>query len=135
MKGEGNHQYGLKGELNASWKSDERISHYGYRLIRVLDHPFRNEGDFVFEHRLVAERYLLNDENSIEVNNKLYLKGDYVVHHKDFNKLNNDVTNLEVMTRANHTALHAKLKLIERDELGRFKNVVQNNGKAVSYPT
>ena len=27
-RGEGNHQYGLKGNLNASWKSDEKISFY-----------------------------------------------------------------------------------------------------------
>ena len=113
MKGENNHQYGLKGKLNASWKSDEKISHYGYKQIRVLDHPFRNNEDFVMEHRLVAEKYLLNDENSIEVNGKKYLKPEYVVHHKDFNKLNNDVNNLEVMTLAEHTSLYAKTRNIK----------------------
>ena len=40
MLGEGNHQFGLKGELNSSWKSNERISHYGYMLVRCLNHPF-----------------------------------------------------------------------------------------------
>ena len=59
MLGEGNHQFGLKGELNSSWKSNERISHYGYMLVRCLNHPFKNCDDFVFEHRLIAEKYLL----------------------------------------------------------------------------
>lgn len=106
--GENNHQYGLKGELNSSFKSNEKITHYGYRKIRVLDHPFRDCDDFVFEHRLVAEQYLLTDENSIEIDGKKYLKKEYIVHHKDGNKLNNDVENLEVMLLSEHTKLHRK---------------------------
>lgn len=108
MKGEGNHQYGLKGDLNSSWKKDKRITNYGYNKIRVLDHPFKDCDDFVFEHRLIAEKHLLNEENSVEINGKLYLKPDLVVHHKDGNKLNNDVSNLEIMTLSEHTKLHAK---------------------------
>lgn len=111
MSGENNHQYGLKGNLNPTWKSDERISYYGYRLIRKLEHPFKNEDDFVFEHRLVAERHLLNNENSIEINGKLYLSPDYVVHHIDFDKLNNRVENLRIMKRDEHTKLHWQLRL------------------------
>lgn len=115
--GNGNHQHGLKGKNNASWKSDERISFYGYKLIRKLDHPFKNCDDFVFEHRLVAEEFLLNDLNSIKINRKKYLKKEYVVHHLDFNRLNNNVDNLLVMTRSDHTALHTSLNTEES-----FKN-------------
>jgi hypothetical protein len=92
--------------MNSSWKSDEKISVYGYRLIRCLDHPFKNGDDFVFEHRLVAEKYLLNDENSIEINGKRYLRPELVVHHIDKNKLNNSVDNLVIMTRSEHTSMH-----------------------------
>lgn len=35
-RGPKNHQYGIKGNNNASWKSDEKISVYGYKLIRCL---------------------------------------------------------------------------------------------------
>ena len=108
FSGKNNHQYGLKGSKNASWKSDEKISVYGYKLIRVLDHPFRNGDDFVFEHRLIAEKYLLNEENSIEINGKRYLKPDLIVHHIDHNRLNNSVDNLAIYTRAEHTRLHAQ---------------------------
>lgn len=64
----------------------------------------------VFEHRLIAEKYLLNDENSIEINGKKYLKPEFIVHHKDMNKINNEVSNLQIMTLKEHTSLHLKLK-------------------------
>lgn len=110
MSGNANHQYGLLGNKNPTWKSDEKISHYGYKLIRTLNHPFKNCDGFVFEHRLIAEKYLLNDENSIVIDGKKYLKKDYTVHHIDFNRLNNDKTNLAVMTKGEHTSLHFKLR-------------------------
>lgn len=108
--GENNHQYGLKGNKNSSFKSDERITTQGYKRIRVLDHPFRNKADFVFEHRLIAEKYLLNEENSVEINGKKYLKPNYEVHHIDRNRLNNDVSNLQVLTKSEHMKLHWKEK-------------------------
>ena len=121
MKGKGNHQYGLKGKDNSSWKSDERISCYGYKLIRVLDHPFRNSPDFVLEHRLVAEKYLLNEHNSIEINCKKYLHPKLDVHHIDGNKLNNDPKNLVILTKSSHMRLHSLLSPKKKDkETGRF---------------
>jgi hypothetical protein len=123
FSGENNHQYGLKGKLNASWESDERISHYGYKQIRCLNHPFSNKAGFVFEHRLVAEKYLLNSENCIVINGKSYLKKEWHVHHIDFNKLNNDKNNLFVITKSFHMQFHDSLKIIHRDELGRIKSL------------
>lgn len=120
MIGEKNHQYGLKGNMNSSWVSDRRISPYGYIMIRSINHPFRNSDDFVFEHRLVAEEYLLTDENSVEVDGKMYLKEEYVVHHKDGNKQNNDVSNLVVMTKGEHSRLHNQTTQRDRDSNGRF---------------
>lgn len=120
-KGEKNHQYGLKGRKNASWKRDRRVSKYGYIQIRCLDHPFRGKDDFMFEHRLVAEKYLLTDENSIEVDGKRYLRPDYVVHHINENKKDNRVENLAVMTKSEHQRLHSIKKPQLRDKItGRF---------------
>lgn len=121
MKGEKNHQFGLKGRKNASWKSDVRITSYGYRAIRDLGHPFQCDRDFVFEHRLVAEKYLLTDENSIEIDGKRYLSPDYAVHHKNFDRLDNRVENLEVMLKSEHHRLHALLNPQKKDKKnGRF---------------
>ncbi|MBP3914579.1 HNH endonuclease signature motif containing protein [Clostridium sp.] len=103
---EGNHQYGLKGDLNSSWRSNTRITNYGYRKIRVLDHPFKDCDDFVFEHRLVAEKYLLTNANSVTINGKQYLKPELEVHHKDGNRLNNDPDNLMILTKSEHIKLH-----------------------------
>jgi len=111
MKGEKNHQFGLKGNKNSSWKSDRKITNYGYIKIRCLDHPFKDCDGFVFEHRLVAEKYLLNDENSIEIDGKRYLKPEYDVHHLDKNRLNNNLNNLEVITKKKHCELHIQERL------------------------
>lgn len=120
MKGEKNHQYGLKGNKNNSWKSDRRISSCGYVLVRDLNHPFRNSDDFVMEHRLVAEKCLFNDENSIEIDGKKYLKKEYVVHHINFDRTDNRVENLIVMQKGEHTELHNKLNPQNRDSNGRY---------------
>lgn len=106
MSGEGNHQYGLKGELNASWKSNERISTYGYKMIRSLDHPFKNSDDFVFEHRLIVEANYLVPENSVTINEKQYLSPDWDVHHIDFNRLNNNLENLFPLPTGLHMRFH-----------------------------
>lgn len=123
MKGPKNHQYGLRGEKNASWSGGRRKSSYGYRLIQCIGHPFAwNNSDYVFEHRLVAEKYLLNDENSVEINGKRYLSPECVVHHKNENKMDNRPENLEIMTFQEHQSLHSKKKneMRKRDRYGRF---------------
>lgn len=74
----------------------------------------------VFEHRLVAEQYLLTDENSVEVDGKKYLSPDYVVHHIDEDKQNNAVDNLVVMRKQDHLSHHMKERNMIRDENGRF---------------
>lgn len=44
---------------------------------------------------------------------------DWDVHHKDFNKLNNDISNLEAMPREEHSRLH----MLERN---KSKNIDKN---------
>lgn len=50
------------------------------------------------EHRLIAEFY---------GNGKI--PSGYVVHHKDFNGINNRIDNLEIMSRIDHDIYHGKL--------------------------
>ena len=48
-------------------------------------------------HRLIMEEYLGRK-----------LTPNEIVHHIDGNKLNNDIDNLKVMTRSEHSKLHRK---------------------------
>lgn len=110
MSGEGNHQFGIRGEDNPSWKGGRKVSSYGYILIYMPEHPFCNGDGNIFEHRYIAEQYLLTDENSVVVGGKRYLSKKYVVHHKDGNRKNNDIENLEVMLKGEHSRMHNKEK-------------------------
>lgn len=128
-KGNGNHQYGVTGSKNASWKSDKRHEYDDnkYTLIRVEDHPFRSKSNFVPEHRLIAEKYLLNENNSIKINDKLYLKPECVVHHIDLNKKNNSIDNLYVFENESlHTLFHNLYKTKRVESLEGFFNYYQN---------
>ena len=59
------------------------------------------------EHRLVMEKYLGRP-----------LRSDEIVHHKDGNKQNNDISNLEIVTRAEHINIH-RAQLQEARGIGR----------------
>ena len=127
MSGDGNHQYGLKGSKNPTWKSDRKLSRYGYIQVRCLDHPYRSKSNFVFEHRLVAEQYLLNENNSVEIDGKRYLKKEYDVHHINFDRMDNRVENLVVLPKREHKKLHNKLNPVTKDGInGRFVHAEMN---------
>lgn len=123
MSGEKNHQYGLRGEKNASWCGGKRKTVYGYILVQSLGHPFAwNGNDYVFEHRLIAEKYLLTEENSVVIDGKRYLSPDYIVHHINGDRQDNRPENLEIMKKSEHSSRHEKeyIQYRNRDKLGRF---------------
>ena len=129
MAGENNHQYGIRAYENDSFKEGVFITNWGYKKIYHPTHPFAR-GKYVFEHRLIAERFLLDDINSIMINDKKYLSNDYVVHHIDFNRQNNNVSNLCVMKKEDHVSFHNSLKKIKRNkENGRIDSVAYDNKK------
>ena len=105
-----NPNFGNRGNKNPLFVGNRRI-HCGYWWVYMPDHPFAvpDAGMRVREHRLVAEKYLLTPENSVEINGKFYLSPEYDVHHINGNKLDNRPENLMVLTRSEHKALHHKL--------------------------
>ena len=66
-----------------------RINAYGYRLIRL------RKGEWVLEHRYVMEKHLNRKVEPHEV-----------VHHKDGNKLNNNINNLMLDLLPSHISRH-----------------------------
>jgi len=90
------------GDKHPNWKGGKPQIYGGYKWIYKPDHPKAHKNR-VREHILVAEKMLGR-----------YLKPDEIVHHIDFNKLNNDPDNLFIFKDAsNHQKVKASLfKLI-----------------------
>jgi len=65
----------------------------------------------IMEHRLIARFYDPGKWESLYKTGKFsgWQSGGIVVHHKDFDTLNNSPDNLEIMTFRDHQKLHAKL--------------------------
>lgn len=83
----------LVGPLNANWRNGMTISAQGYLVFTASEENGAHAGKAL--HTEIAEwkigRPLMDGE---------------VVHHKDRNKLNNDPSNLQVMTASDHAKLH-----------------------------
>jgi transposase len=69
----------------------------GYILCRCPDHPNADSKGYVREHVLVVTKVLGRP-----------LKDNEVVHHKDEDKANNLLSNLQVMDSAEHKSLHSR---------------------------
>lgn len=136
--GKGNHQYGLKGDLNASFKGTETIKRNGnvYDIwVYLPEHPFCNKSSRVKKHRLVVEQNykLFDPKYFISINDKLVLKPEIDVHHIDGNHNNNDIKNLIPLTRNEHSLIHANQNEITRDVKGRIIGVFKR-GELLEKP-
>lgn len=126
MTGSGNHQYGLKGHKNASFKGSV-IPRANNKLTDMMiyspEHPFSDARGRIKYHRFIVEKNyeLFNSEYFIKIGNDFYLKPEFIVHHIDGDHNNNDVNNLRVMTKGEHSRLHCILSKRNRNPLtGRF---------------
>lgn len=133
MAGEKNHQYGLIGDKNSSFKGPTTISNTGYILEYCPNgHPYPHDrnvkGVRVLQYRLVVERHheLFSSEFFEIINDMVVLKPCYDVHHKNEDIKDNRLENLEVLTRGNHTSHHNSLKTIQRDNSGRIIGVIKS---------
>lgn len=89
-----------------------RIVHSGYILSFYPEHPFVSKRGYVREHRLIMEAHLGR-----------FLQKNEIVHHKNENKLDNRVENLEVMTHQAHMKLHHNGNLAETKWRNKRKEV------------
>ena len=86
------------GENSPTWNGGRHI-HNGYIEIYAPDHPHKNKRNCIYEHQLVMEKHIGR-----------YLEKGEVVHHIDFDKTNNDISNLMLMTNSEHVKYHSKLR-------------------------
>jgi hypothetical protein len=77
------------GSANPAWKGGRRIRRDGYIVVWTPD------GD-ILEHRKIMQDHLGR-----------LLSPEEIVHHKDGNKQNNEISNLELMTQNQHARHHA----------------------------
>ena len=91
----------VKETKNPNWKCGYYIAG-GYLKVKVKEHPAMDKRSYVLLHRLVMEEHLGR-----------YLKKDEYVHHKDGNKLNNAVSNLELIYPQDHAKEHYKNRNID----------------------
>lgn len=69
----------------------------GYMYCYNPSHPLANKAGKVYEHRYVMSVHLGR-----------WLRSDEVVHHKDKDRTNNDINNLELTNARDHARLHAE---------------------------
>lgn len=86
------HQLGSK---NPNWKGGRYITSTGYVRVLKKDHKFADHDGHILEHRLIWEKY-----------NKACLLPWILVHHKNENKQDNRVENLEPISRNEHCRIH-----------------------------
>lgn len=95
------------GENAGNWKGGRIVTDREYVLVQDKDTDSPVAGSYRYEHRRVMEAAIGRR-----------LKRSEHVHHKDGNKLNNNIDNLILLTANEHAQLHNRLR--NRDESGRF---------------
>ncbi len=75
----------------------------GYKAVYVPDHPHATKEGYVMEHILVMEKSIGR-----------LLEKDEVVHHKNHNRADNRIENLQLMTFKEHAGLHMKERWMQK---------------------
>lgn len=135
FRGENNHQYGLRGPMNSSFKNSSLKKHNNHL---VDDWIYVGEwyrggihGRVKIYRYLVEQNHNLYDEALFEIiDGWYYLKSKIEVHHIDFNHNNNDISNLLPLTKSEHVRLHNQYRNQQRDIItGKF---IKNDTKRIS---
>jgi len=83
-----------------------RVANHGYFYVRVSGHPNVTSTGYVYEHRFVMELHLGR-----------FLHNGEVIHHKNKNRQDNRLQNLELTTKSEHAQHHGKDATVARPDL------------------
>lgn len=97
------------GENAGNWKGGRIVTDREYVLVQDKDTDKPVAGSYRYEHRRVME---------VAIGRRL--KRNEHVHHKDGNKLNNDIDNLVLLTANEHAVLHNGQR--KRNRFGQFSS-------------
>jgi ribonucleotide reductase alpha subunit len=98
---------------------------------RIYCNTLDSRLDKVFEHRLIAKFYNPVEWDRIKASSSVsgYVRGGIVIHHKDFNQLNNFPDNLQLMTFKDHVQYHSSIRC-DGEKNGHFSGVASKDVKA-----
>jgi hypothetical protein len=90
------HHRKFNGENNPAYKHGRYTDcHSGYIHVLRPNHPFCNTHGYVLEHRLIMEKHI-----------DRYLTRDEHVHHKNENRQDNRIENLQIVSPLEHLQIH-----------------------------
>ncbi len=101
------------GEKHSKWNGGKKKDGNGYVMIWKPDHPHRNSGKYVYEHRLIMEKYLGR-----------YLLPTEEIHHKNRLVDDNRIENLRLFeSKSAHRRFENNTKSrLAIGDLGRLLN-------------
>lgn len=104
----GKHQGHVRGSHHYRWNAGRMLSEQGYVKIRVgIGDPLADRNGYAYEHKVVLAAA------------GIVVTSGAVVHHRNGDRTDNRLENLEVLPRGDHNSLHNKETA--RNDRGQFR--------------